>query len=182
MGEGEVKPICKVVVVVVGITVVVVGVFVGVDYLTERNGITEYLREMEEEVERLHNELEFFRHEMIELHEMKEIWDELEIGRFKATSYSPHDSRTGIDHDGDPTRTALGTFPSRGTFAVNPRVIPYRSKMLIVGDGWFEHGEALDTGGAMRRTHDLVDVYRDTYEEAYDFGRQDVVVIYKSEG
>ena len=28
---------------------------------------------------------------------------------------------------------------------MNPRVIPYRSDMLVIGDGWFEHGQALDT-------------------------------------
>jgi len=111
--------------------------------------------------------------------EMKEIWDELEFDRFKATSYAPHDSRTGIDHDGNPSRTATGVFPSRGTFAVNPRRIPYFSQMLVIGEDWFEHGQALDTGEAMRRNPDLIDVYRDTYEEARRFGRQDVLVFYR---
>lgn len=130
------------------------------------------------EVDQLEAEVQELRAEIEELHEMKEVWEELEMDRFRSTAYAPHDGRSGMCSDGDPTRTALGTYPSRGTFAVNPRVIPYRSDMLVIGDGWFEHGQALDTGGAILATDDLIDRYVDTYEEARKFGRQDVLVIY----
>lgn len=130
------------------------------------------------EVDQLEAEVQELRAEIEELHEMKEVWDELEMDRFRSTAYAPHDNRSGMCSDGDPTRTALGTYPSRGTYAVNPRVIPYRSDMLVIGDGWFEHGQALDTGGAVRATDDLIDRYVDTYEEAREFGCQDVLVIY----
>jgi 3D (Asp-Asp-Asp) domain-containing protein len=130
------------------------------------------------EVDQLEAEVQELRAEIEELHEMKEVWDELEMDRFRSTAYAPHDNRSGMCSDGDPTRTALGTYPSRGTFAVNPRVIPYRSDMLVIGDGWFEHGQALDTGGAILATDDLIDRYVDTYEEAREFGCQDVLVIY----
>ena len=50
---------------------------------------------------------------------MKEVWDELEMDRFRSTAYAPHDDRSECS-DGDPTRLR-GTYPSRGTFAVNPR-------------------------------------------------------------
>lgn len=130
------------------------------------------------EVDQLEAEVQKLRVEIEELHEMKKVWDELEMDRFRATAYAPHDDRSGMCSDGDPTRTALGTYPSRGTFAVNPKVIPYRSDMLVIGDGWFEHGQALDTGGAILATDDLIDRYVDTYEEAREFGCQDVLVIY----
>lgn len=130
------------------------------------------------EVDQLEAEVQKLRAEIEELHEMKEVWDELKMDRFRSTAYAPHDDRSGMCSDGDPTRTALGTYPSRGTFAVNPKVIPYRSDMLVIGDGWFEHGQALDTGGAILATDDLIDRYVDTYEEAREFGCQDVLVIY----
>lgn len=130
------------------------------------------------EVDQLEAEVQKLRVEIEELHEMKEVWDELEMDRFRSTAYAPHDDRSGMCSDGDLTRTALGTYPSRGTFAVNPKVIPYRSDMLVIGDGWFEHGQALDTGGAILATDDLIDRYVDTYEEAREFGCQDVLVIY----
>jgi 3D (Asp-Asp-Asp) domain-containing protein len=134
---------------------------------------------MESRIAGLEAEVRELRSEIEGLHEMKEVWDELEMDRFRSTAYAPHDNRSGMCNDGDPTRTALGTYPSRGTYAVNPKVIPYRSKMLVIGDGWFEHGQALDTGGALRRVNDLIDVYRDTYEEAREFGVQNVLVVYK---
>ena len=130
------------------------------------------------EVDQLEAEVQELRAEIEELHEMKEVWEELEMDRFRSTAYAQHDDRSGMCSDGDPTRTALGTYPSRGTFAVNPKVIPYRSDMLVIGDGWFEHGQALDTGGAILATDDLIDRYVDTYEEAREFGCQDVLVIY----
>ena len=130
------------------------------------------------EVDQLEAEVQELRAEIEELHEMKEVWDELEMDRFRSTAYAPHDNRSGMCSDGDPTRTALGTYPSRGTYAVNPRVIPYRSDMLVIGDGWFEHGQALDTVEAILATDDLIDRYVDTYEEAREFGCQDVLVIY----
>lgn len=139
--------------------------------------VQEY-KSMESRIAGLEAEVRELRSEIEGLHEMKEVWDELEMDRFRSTAYAPHDDRSEMCSDGDPTRTALGTYPSRGTFAVNPRVIPYRSDMLVIGDGWFEHGQALDTGGAIRATDDLIDRYVDTYEEARKFGRQDVLVIY----
>ena len=139
--------------------------------------VQEY-KSMESRIAGLEAEVRELRSEIEGLHEMKEVWDELEMDRFRSTAYAPHDDRSEMCSDGDPTRTALGTYPSRGTFAVNPRVIPYRSDMLVIGDGWFEHGQALDTGEAIRATDDLIDRYVDTYEEARRFGRQDVLVIY----
>jgi len=139
--------------------------------------VQEY-KSMESRIAGLEAEVRELRSEIEGLHEMKEVWDELEMDRFRSTAYAPHDDRSEMCSDGDPTRTALGTYPSRGTFAVNPRVIPYRSDMLVIGDGWFEQGQALDTGEAVRATDDLIDRYVDTYEEARKFGCQDVLVIY----
>ena len=84
---------------------------------------------------------------------------------------------SGVCNDGNPFSTATGTVPGKGTFAVNPELIPYYSKMFILGDSWIEQGQALDTGAAMREP-DLelprVDIFKRTYSEAMRFGRQRV--------
>jgi len=75
-----------------------------------------------------------------------------------ATAYSPLDNRSGICADSNPNITATGTKPSRGTIAVNPDLIPYNSKMIIMGDSWIMEGIALDTGGRMRQEVYWVDI------------------------
>lgn len=68
-------------------------------------------------------------------------------------------------------RTATGTWPSRGTVAVDPNVIPLGTKLHIEG-----YGEAIaaDTGGDIKGQR--VDLYMDSYEEAIQFGRREVQV------
>lgn len=68
-------------------------------------------------------------------------------------------------------RTATGTWPSRGTVAVDPEVIPLGTKLHIEG-----YGEAIaaDTGGDIKGQR--VDLYMDSYEEAIRFGRREVQV------
>ena len=90
----------------------------------------------------------------------------------RVTAYSPFDNVSGIENDGDPTSTATGTYPQKGTIAVDPKRIPYGSEIIVIyQDGTIERGTALDTGGAMRRASDLlIDVYRDTYEEGSRHG------------
>lgn len=90
----------------------------------------------------------------------------------RVTAYSPFDNVSGIENDGDPTSTATGTYPQKGTIAVDPKRIPYGSEIIVIyQDGTIERGTALDTGGAMRRASDLlIDVYRDTYKETTRHG------------
>jgi 3D (Asp-Asp-Asp) domain-containing protein len=68
-------------------------------------------------------------------------------------------------------RTALG-WPARyGIVAVDPRVIPLRSHLYIPGYGYAVAG---DTGGAIRGSR--IDLGFNTYRDARQFGRRDVVV------
>lgn len=150
------------------------------EYIQERiNEVEEINEKLKEKVKDLSEELEIKTKSIRELEEMKEIWDSLEFDRFKATSYAPFDGIDGMDNDGDPTSTSTGSYPCKGTFAVNPKTIPYYSKMLIIGKDWFEHGEALDTGGAMRQNPKQVDIFKDCHAEAMQFGRQGVTIVYK---
>lgn len=96
-----------------------------------------------------------------------------------ATAYAPLDNKSGICADGNPNVTSIGVMPGVGVIAVNPDLIPYYSKMIIVGDGWIMEGQALDTGGVMRQKVYWIDVCMDSYEEAVNFGKQQVIVFFK---
>ena len=113
--------------------------------------------------------------------DLENIWDALNFGKFTATAYSPFDNVSGIENDGEPEFTATGSYPTWGTFAVDPEIIPYHSKMIVIGDDFIEHGVALDTGGTMRQFDYWIDLYRDHYWQTLDFGKQDVVVIWGEE-
>ncbi len=76
-------------------------------------------------------------------------------------------------------KTSTGTVASRGTVAVDPKIIPYGTKLYIKSaDGKFVYGyaEASDTGGALRSGRVIVDLYMDTEKECFTFGRRDVIV------
>jgi resuscitation-promoting factor RpfB len=68
-------------------------------------------------------------------------------------------------------KTATGTWPSRGTVAVDPEVIPLGTKLHIEG-----YGEAIaaDTGGDIKGNR--VDLYMESEDECWEFGRQQVEV------
>ena len=68
-------------------------------------------------------------------------------------------------------RTATGTWPSRGTIAVDPEVIPLGTRLHIEG-----YGEAVaeDTGGAIRG--EIIDLYMLGRNEALSWGRRQVEV------
>jgi 3D (Asp-Asp-Asp) domain-containing protein len=68
-------------------------------------------------------------------------------------------------------RTATGTWPSRGTVAVDPRVIPLGTELHIEGYG---AAVAADTGGAIQGQR--VDLYMDTEHECLQWGRRQVEV------
>lgn len=69
------------------------------------------------------------------------------------------------------SRTATGTWPSRGTVAVDPRVIPLGSELYAEGYG---PAVAADTGGDIKGQR--IDLYMESYEEAIQFGRRQVLV------
>ena len=82
----------------------------------------------------------------------------------EASAYTVHcGTGTGL--------TSIGLVAARGIVAVDPRVIPYYTKMYIPGYGIAIAG---DTGGAIRGNR--VDLFMDSYEEAINWGRRNVEV------
>lgn len=133
-----------------------------VEYLVE---LTQYQREQLEQPQ-------------IQPLKLSEVWN---MAPFKITAYAPYDNVSGICNDGNPNSTATGTVPSEGTFAVNPEIIPYFSDMVILYDnGEIEVGQALDTGGALRKTGVYtVDVFRRTHLEARQQAARDATVLWR---
>ena len=83
------------------------------------------------------------------------------------------------DHSGIPCST--GVMPQTGYIAVNPKVIPYGTKMFIVSkDGKYVYGYAIaaDTGGFIKRRPTNVDLFFDTESQCKKFGRRDVVIYF----
>jgi len=82
----------------------------------------------------------------------------------EATAYSRYDATAG-------NHTATGTSVRRGIIAVDPDVIPLGTRVYIPG-----YGEAVaeDTGGDIKGNR--IDIAFDTYEEAQNFGRQNLQI------
>ncbi|KYQ86898.1 MULTISPECIES: 3D domain-containing protein [Thermoactinomyces] len=76
---------------------------------------------------------------------------------------------TGYTHTG--SRTATGTYPRRGTIAVDPDVIPLGTKLYVPGYGY---GVAEDTGGAVQGH--IIDLFFETRSEAIQWGRRTVTI------
>ncbi len=68
-------------------------------------------------------------------------------------------------------RTATGIWPSRGTVAVDPRVMPTGTKLWVEGYG---EAVAADTGGAI--IGNRIDLYMDSKDECLQWGRRKVEV------
>lgn len=79
--------------------------------------------------------------------------------------------------------TSTGTTVRIGTVAVDPRLIPYGTRMFIVSnDGQYIYGvsTAEDCGGAI--IDKRIDLYYPTLDQAYAFGRRDCTVYFLSPG
>ena len=90
----------------------------------------------------------------------------------EATAYTKTDA--GCDD-----WTSTGTLARYGAIAVDPSVIPYGTRMYIVSnDGAYVYGIATaeDCGGAIGGAR--VDLYYDTKEECYAFGRRDCTIYF----
>ena len=75
--------------------------------------------------------------------------------------------------------TASGAKARRGLVAVNPRQIPYGSKLYIVADDGTVYGNciAADTGGFVTNgSGTIVDLYMDTNAQCRQWGRRNVTI------
>lgn len=98
------------------------------------------------------------------------------LGVCKTTAYClenyPH-----ICNNGNSSRTATGTVPTVGrTVAVDPKVIPYGSEVIVNGHTYI----AEDCGGAIRGNR--VDILFATHREALQYGVRYVEVSYIPKG
>ena len=76
-------------------------------------------------------------------------------------------------------KTSTGRKAQYGVVAVNPKIIPYGTKLYICSaDGKFVYGYAVagDTGGALRSGRALVDLFYNTRSQCLRFGRRNVKV------
>lgn len=75
--------------------------------------------------------------------------------------------------------TSTGRLAQVGVVAVDPRKIPYGSKLYIVSpNGSYVYGYAIagDTGGSCRAGRIVADLYMDTKAECFQFGRRKMKV------
>lgn len=98
------------------------------------------------------------------------------LGVCKLTAYCkenyPH-----ICNNGDSTYTATMTTPTPGrTVAVDPKVIPYGSDVIVNGHTYV----AEDCGGAVKGNR--IDILFETHQEALAFGIQYAEVFYIAKG
>lgn len=86
---------------------------------------------------------------------------------------------TAYTHTGN--RMATGKYPTPGYIAVDPKEIPYGTKMYIVSaDGKYVYGYAIaaDTGGFIKGTRTDVDLFLDSEAQCKKFGRRDIIVYF----
>jgi 3D (Asp-Asp-Asp) domain-containing protein len=84
----------------------------------------------------------------------------------EATGYGPADNGPWGD------RTALGTKVGYATVAVDPKVIPLRTRLWVEGYGFCV---ALDTGGAIKGNR--IDLGHDNQSDAIRVGRKKLRVL-----
>lgn len=86
---------------------------------------------------------------------------------------------TAYTHTGN--KMSTGKYPKPGYVAVDPKEIPYGTKMYIVSaDGKYVYGYAIaaDTGGFIHGTRTDMDLFFNTEKECVKFGRRNIVVYF----
>ncbi len=94
------------------------------------------------------------------------------------TNYVDYMEGEATAYTGDP-ETSTGRVPMQGHVAVDPREIPYGTEMYIASlDGRYIYGYciAADTGGFIYNSNTLIDLYMDTEDMCWDWGRRDIAV------
>ena len=77
------------------------------------------------------------------------------------------------------SKTSTGVKPKPGYVAVDPREIPYGTKLYIrSSDGKYNYGYAIaaDTGGFIYNSDTVVDLYFYSSSDCYNFGRRNVEI------
>lgn len=129
-------------------------------------------KKLEQKNEKLSNHISFLEKTLENINTQKEVnymWG-------TATAYTP--SEGGINSDSDPEVTATMTPAKNGVIAVNPRVIPYGSEVMIIHNNTVVRGRAEDTGGAMRKNPKQVDILMEDITDAVNWGRKEVHIIW----
>lgn len=144
-----------------------------VEFLKQKNNL------LLEDIELLEHEKELLENILLrdkqKINELLEEIEELRIIRARVTAYSPTDNQSGICADDDPTVTATGTIPREGVIAVDPRKIPYGTKLEIPGYGT---GVAEDTGGGIRSYEGVaIDLFMPSHEMAMAWGIKELDVV-----
>ncbi|MDI6704509.1 MAG: 3D domain-containing protein [bacterium] len=118
---------------------------------------------------------EAFNSEKVVINEEKspEIEDqlvdkEIDLGIFLATGYTSHPNCTGEWTDG---YTATGVKARYGIVAIDPKVIPLKSKLWVEGYGYCK---AEDTGRHIKGRR--IDLFFNTYWEAKRYGKKRIRV------
>ena len=100
--------------------------------------------------------------------EVEEFLEKWSVGEFEATAY------TLAEGNGDGV-TSVGVVPKPNrTIAVDPDVIPYGSKVIVNGQDYI----AEDTGGDIQGKR--LDIFMSNREQALNFGRRKVEIIYQT--
>lgn len=98
----------------------------------------------------------------------------------KSVRYSKVLTGSGTAYtSGKGAKTATGQVAREGLVAVNPKVIPYGTRLYITtADGSWTYGYAVaaDTGSALRNGSALVDLYYSSESKCVKFGRRQVKV------
>ena len=105
----------------------------------------------------------------------------LPTGEILTYTHSAQVRATAYNHldEGCDMITATGTTVHVGTVAVDPRYIPYGTRMFIVSnDGAYIYGISVaeDCGGAIKG--DRVDLYFPTLSECFAFGRRNCTIYF----
>lgn len=106
------------------------------------------------------------------------VCNDVFLGEFTLTAYFPGRCCCGKWASG---YTATGTLATDGrTIAVDPKVIPYGSRVLLIWPDGTQHSYiAEDSGGGVNGNH--IDVFFDDHQAARVFGVQSAMVYLEAE-
>lgn len=106
------------------------------------------------------------------------VCDDVFLGEFTLTAYCPRRCCCGKWASG---YTATGTLATEGrTIAVDPKVIPYGSRVLLIWPDGTQHSYiAEDCGGGVNGNH--IDVFFNSHQAARIFGVQSAMAYLEAE-